>query len=107
VAPVMSLTQHEANNNILWVADKTWQSLSEEQQGWVVEAARAVGEQEPPPALELEKESAEKLKEIGVQIVEDVDKSGFIEVAQPIQDQLAAELGPEAVEIVGIIRGIK
>ena len=50
---------------------------------------------------------AEKLKEIGVKIVEDVDKSGFIEAAQPIQDQLAEELGPNAVEIVEIIRGIK
>jgi tripartite ATP-independent transporter DctP family solute receptor len=107
VAPVMSFTQHEANNNILWVSDKTWQSLSDEQKGWVEEAARAVGEQEPVHALMLEKESAEKLKAIGVQIVEDVDKSGFIEVAQPIQDQLAAELGPQAVEIVEIIRSIK
>jgi tripartite ATP-independent transporter DctP family solute receptor len=107
VAPVMSFTQHEANNNILWVSDKTWLCLSDEQKGWVEEAARAVGEQEPVHALMLEKESAEKLKAIGVQIVEDVDKSGFIEVAQPIQDQLAAELGPQAVEIVEIIRNIK
>jgi hypothetical protein len=42
-----------------------------------------------------------------VLIVEDVDKSGFIAAAQPIQDQLAAELGPSAVEIVEIIRGLK
>jgi tripartite ATP-independent transporter DctP family solute receptor len=107
VAPVMSFTQHEANNNMLWVSDKTWQSLTEEQKGWVEEAARAVGEQEPPYALQLEKESAEKLKSIGVQIVEEVDKSGFIAKASPIQDQLAAELGPDAVKIVEIIRGLK
>ena len=31
VAPVMSFTQHEANNNLLWVSDKTWQSLSDDQ----------------------------------------------------------------------------
>jgi TRAP-type transport system periplasmic protein len=107
VAPVMSFTQHEANNNLLWVSDQTWESLTEEQQGWVQQAAAAVGEQEPPHALKLEQESAEKLKEIGVKIVEDVDKSGFIAAAQPIQDQLAAELGPNAVAVVEIIRGIK
>ena len=107
VAPVMSFTQHEANNNLLWVSDKTWQSLSDEQKGWVEQAAAAVGQQEPPYALKLEAESAEKLKQIGVKIVEDVDKSGFIEAAQPIQDQLAKELGPQAVEIVEIIRGIQ
>jgi tripartite ATP-independent transporter DctP family solute receptor len=107
VAPVMSFTQHEANNNLLWVSDKTWQSLSDEQKGWVEQAAAEVGKQEPPHALELERKSAEELKKIGVKIVEDVDKSGFIEAAEPIQDQLAEELGPNAVEIVEIVRAIK
>jgi len=107
VAPVMSFTQHEANNNLLWVSDETWQSLSDEQKAWVEEAAAAVGEQEPPHAMQLEQESAEKLKEIGVKIVDNVDKSGFIAAAQPIQDQLAKELGPNAVEVVEIVRGIK
>jgi tripartite ATP-independent transporter DctP family solute receptor len=107
VAPVMSFTQHEANNNLLWVSDKTWQSLSDEQKAWVEEAAAEVGRLEPPHALKLEQESAEKLKGIGVKIVEDVDKSGFIAAAQPIQDQLAKELGPNAVGVVEIIRGIQ
>jgi len=107
VAPVMSVTQHEANNNLLWVSDKTWQSLSDEQKAWVEEAAAEVGKQEPPHALELEQKSAEELTKIGVKIVEDVDKSGFIEAATPIQDQLAEELGPNAVEIVEIVRSIK
>ncbi len=107
VAPVMSFTQHEANNNLLWVSDKTWQSLSDEQKAWVEEAAAEVGRLEPPHALKLEQESAEKLKGIGVKIVEDVDKSGFVAAAQPIQDQLAKELGPNAEGVVEIIRAIK
>jgi TRAP-type transport system periplasmic protein len=104
VAPVMSFTQHEANNNVIWVADKTWKSLSDEQKKWVVQAASEVGQQEPPYALKLEGESAKKLKKIGVKIIDNVDKSGFIKAAAPIQDQLAKELGPQAVEILGIIR---
>jgi TRAP-type C4-dicarboxylate transport system substrate-binding protein len=107
VAPVMSLTQHEANNNLVWVSDKTWQSLNDEQKACVEQAAAEISKQEPAHALKLEQESAEKLKSIGVKIVEQVDKSGFIAAAQPIQDQLAAELGPNAVGIVEIIRGIK
>jgi tripartite ATP-independent transporter DctP family solute receptor len=106
VAPVMSMTEHEANNNLLWISDKTWQSLSDEQKGWVEEAAVEVGKREPPHALELERQSAEELKGIGVKIVEDVDKSGFIEAAEPIQEQLAEELGPQAVEIVEIVRSM-
>jgi tripartite ATP-independent transporter DctP family solute receptor len=107
VAPVMSFTQHEANNNLVWVSDKTWQSLSDEQKACVEQAAGEISKQEPTHALKLEQESAEQLKGMGVLIVEDVDKSGFISAAQPIQDQLAAELGPNAVEIVEIIRGLK
>ena len=28
VAPILSMTEHEANNNCIWVSDKTWKSLS-------------------------------------------------------------------------------
>src|SRR5882762_8034885 len=76
VAPVMSMTQHEANNNLLWISDKLWQSLSAEQKGWVQAAADLVGKLEPAKALQLEKDSAVKLQGMGVKIV-DVDKSGF------------------------------
>jgi tripartite ATP-independent transporter DctP family solute receptor len=107
VAPVMSFTEHEANNNLLWVSQKTWDSLTAEQKGWVQTAAAEVGRLEPPYALKLEKESAERLKKIGAKIVDKVDKGGFIAAAKPIQDQLAAELGPQAVKIVGIVRKLK
>jgi TRAP-type C4-dicarboxylate transport system substrate-binding protein len=107
VAPIISFTEHEANNNLLWISDKTWQSLSDEQKGWVRQAAAEVGKEEPPYALKLDAQSAEKLEKIGVKLVHDVDKSGFITAATPIQDQIAKDLGPQAVEIVGIIRGIK
>ena len=58
-------------------------------------------------ALQLEKDSAEKLKKMGVKVVENVDKTGFAKDAAPIQDQLAKELGPHAVKILGLVRGIK
>jgi TRAP-type C4-dicarboxylate transport system substrate-binding protein len=58
-------------------------------------------------ALALEKESAERLKKLGVKVVEGVDKAGFIKAAQPIQDQLAKELGPHAEKILGLVRNIK
>lgn len=107
VAPIMSMTQHEANNNLVWVSDKTWNSLTDEQKGWVMKAAAEIGRLEPAHALKLEEESAAKLTKIGVKIVTGVDKSGFIAAAKPIQDKLAAELGPQAVSVVEIIRGLK
>ena len=107
VAPVLSLTEHEANNNCIWVSDKTWNSLTAEQQKWVQLAADEVARKEPALALQLEKDSGERLKKLGVKVVENVDKSGFMKVAAPIQDQLAAELGPHAVKILKLVREVK
>lgn len=107
VAPILSLTQHEANNNCLWVSDKTWNSLSDQEKKWVQEAADEVSRREPAMAFKLEADSAAKLKKIGVKVVENVDKSGFMKAAQPIQDQLAKELGPHAVKILELVRNVK
>src|SRR6267143_2290637 len=81
VAPVLSMTEHEANNNFIWISDKLWKSLSAEQKKWVTVAADEVGRTQPAKSLELEHQSAAKLKAIGVKVVTDVDKSGFIKVA--------------------------
>src|SRR5438128_340543 len=70
-------------------------------------AADEVSKTEPALALKLEKDSADKLKTIGVKVVENVDKSGFIKAAQPIQDQLATELGPHAVKLLKLVREVK
>jgi len=107
VAPILSMTEHEANNNCIWVSEKTWNSLTPEQQKWVQAAADEVSKREPALALQLERDSADKLKKIGVKVVENVDKSGFIKAAQPVQDQLAAELGPHAVKILKMVREVK
>jgi len=107
VAPVLSMTEHEANINFIWVSDKTWKSLTDEQKGWVTTAAAEVGKIEPGKAIELEHQSADKLKAIGVKIVTDVDKSGFVKIAGPLQDKLAKDLGPHAVKIKDLIGATK
>jgi TRAP-type C4-dicarboxylate transport system substrate-binding protein len=101
------MTEHEANNNCIWVSDKTWNSLTDDQKKWVQAAADEVSKQEPAKALQLEKDSAVKLQKMGVKIVENVDKSGFVADAKPIQDSLAKELGPHAVKILELVRNVK
>jgi TRAP-type C4-dicarboxylate transport system substrate-binding protein len=56
---------------------------------------------------EARADSAEKLKTMGVKVVDGVDKTGFIKAAAPIQDQLAKELGPHAVKILELVRNVK
>jgi TRAP-type transport system periplasmic protein len=107
VAPVLSMTEHEANNNCIWVSDKTWNSFTPEQQQWVQTAANEVAQKEPALALKLEDESAVKLKGMGVKIVDNVDKSGFMADAKPIQDEIAKKLGPHAVKLLELVRDVK
>src|SRR6202166_1131275 len=106
VAPVLSMTEHEANNAIVWISDKLWQSLSAEQKQWVLTAARDVSLQEPKRAFDLERSAATKLEKLGVKIVPDVDKAGFQKIADPHLDKLAKELGPHAEKIKTLIRSI-
>ena len=106
VAPVISQTEHEANNAILWISDKLWQSLSAEQKQWVQAAARDVSTQEPKRAFELEHAAAAKLGKMGVKIVPDVDKTGFQKISDPLLDKLAKDLGPHADKIKGLIKAV-
>src|ERR1700750_2185911 len=47
VAPVLSITEHEANNALVFVSDKMWQGLSAEQKQWGTTAANEISAKEP------------------------------------------------------------
>jgi TRAP-type C4-dicarboxylate transport system substrate-binding protein len=70
-------------------------------------AADEVNKNQPAKAIELEHQSQEKLKTMGVKVVTDVDKAGFDAVADPYLDKLARELGPHAEKVKDLIRAIK
>jgi TRAP-type transport system periplasmic protein len=106
VAPVLSMTEHEANNAILWVSDKAWKSFSDAQKKAVLEAGRDVTTEEPKKAFELEDAAAAKLKTMGIKIVTGVDKSSFQKISKPMLDKLANELGPHADKIKNLIVSI-
>lgn len=106
VAPVMSLTEHEANCNMMWASDKVWNSLNDEQRGWVTQAGNEVAATQPDKALKLEHDAVGKLQKLGVKFVLDVDKSGFLKVAEPLQEKLAADLGPAASRLLTLCRGV-
>jgi TRAP-type transport system periplasmic protein len=106
VAPVLSISEHEANNAILWISDRLWQSLNADQKKWVLAAGRDVSTMEPKKAFELENQALAKIKSIGIKVVPSVDKSGFQKIADPYLDKLAKELGPHADKVKTLIRSI-
>src|ERR1700756_5669515 len=106
VAPVLSITEHEANNALVYVSDKLWQSLSAEQKQWVQTAANEISTKEPAKSFDLERTALAKLKTMGVKVVDDVDKKSFTAIANPLLDQQAKQLGPHAEKIKNLIRAI-
>jgi TRAP-type transport system periplasmic protein len=106
-APVVSRTEHEANNSHLWVSQKTWDSMSPEQQKWVVQAADYSLPLASRKALELNTAAVAALQKLGVKYHEQVDKKSFSVIATPLQDEQAKELGKYAVQLLALVRGIK
>jgi tripartite ATP-independent transporter DctP family solute receptor len=107
VAPVLSITEHEANNGFIWASEKAWNSFSADEKKWVQAAADEVAKVQPDRSLKLDADSANRLEKLGVKVVRDVDKSGFIKIAAPVQDDMAKELGPNAVKVLELVRSIK
>ena len=58
VAPVLSMTEHEANNSLLLGQRQDLEQPDAEQQGWVQAAADEVNKNQPAKAIELEHQSA-------------------------------------------------
>jgi tripartite ATP-independent transporter DctP family solute receptor len=106
-APVVSKTEHEANNSHLWVSQKTWDSLTPEQQKWVLQSADYALPIASRKALELNTAAVAALQKVGVKYHEQVDKKSFSVIAAPLQDAQAQELGKYAVQILALVRGIK
>ncbi|MGA3038264.1 MAG: TRAP transporter substrate-binding protein [Vulcanimicrobiaceae bacterium] len=107
VAPVLSMTDHEANNYTILVSTKTWNSLTKDQQRWLQQAFDFAHPLCPKKAVDNNIAAVESLKKLGVKVVEKVDKASFIERAQPVIDEQAKDLGPYALALLKQIRALK
>lgn len=106
VAPIMSITEHEMNGQVIWTSQKTWDDMSEEQRDAVLAAAEKVRSEQPGQALELQDELQAKYAEMGVKFIEDVDKESFQEISVPLQDEIAADISPAATDLLEKIRAV-
>src|SRR3989441_12580004 len=89
VAPVLNMTQHEANNNCLWVSDKAWNSFSADEKKGAQESPEEVIGGDPARAFKLEADSARKLTKIAVMLTSNVGKRACRKSAAPSHDELA------------------
>lgn len=106
VAPVVSISQHEGNFQVLWISDKAHSNLTSKQREWVEHAANVVSEKQPPLAADLLTKLKNKYEKMGVEFYNDVDKQSFITIAKPLQEKVAKNLGTYAVKMLDQIRTI-
>ena len=107
VAPVISLTEHEANNAHLFVSVKTWNSFSRDQQRWISDSYESARKLAATKMAELNADGINKMKTLGVQVAGNVNKASFADLARPLVDSQAHELGPYAEQLLRQVRAIR
>jgi tripartite ATP-independent transporter DctP family solute receptor len=94
----LTLSGHLYSPAIILMSQSRWDSLSEEQQGWVMEAAKASVEVTRNRVTELEETGVDQLREAGMEVVTEIDREAFEQAVQPAYEQYTAEFGDELIE---------
>ncbi|MBU8906681.1 TRAP transporter substrate-binding protein [Desertibacillus haloalkaliphilus] len=87
-----SETGHDYTTRFLLINNQKFESYTEEQQNIILEAAEASVEAERQALYEQEEEYRQILLDDGAEVNE-LDRTPFIEVAKPLQDEVAEEIG--------------
>lgn len=82
VAPNVLLDGHALGAIQIVITDNAWNKLNEEQQGWIMEAAKYASQVCREKVAEIEGQTYEKLAAQGVKVVEVEDKAPWVEACQ-------------------------
>ncbi len=96
VQSAIALTNHFIASEAIQVSLDTWNSLSEQEQGWVTEAAKAGGEVNDELTHASEASLVSKFKDLGLTVTEP-DLAPFRAAMQPYYDELEAEFGEGSI----------
>ncbi|QBF34290.1 TRAP transporter substrate-binding protein [Thalassococcus sp. S3] len=94
----VSLTGHVYSPAIILVSPILWDGLSEEEQGWFREAAAASVEATRAEVLRLEEEGIELMRAQGMEVITEIDKAPFQELAEAAYSVYTEQYGTEMVE---------
>ncbi|MBQ6927568.1 MAG: TRAP transporter substrate-binding protein [Oscillospiraceae bacterium] len=83
VAPYLLLDGHTLGALQIVISDAGWAKLNEEQQGWIMEAAKYASSVCREKVAENEQKTFDQLKEDGATVIPVEDKAPWIEACQP------------------------
>jgi len=100
VQKYLSLTQHVYSPALIIVSPSVWDSLTDEQKGWMQQAAKAGAAAMRKKAEEDADSGVAKLKEQGMDVVVDVDRASFEEALQPAYADFAQKFGQDKIDAI-------
>ena len=82
VAPYLLLDGHTLGALQIIITDAAWNKLSEQQQGWIMEASKYASQACREKVAEIEAQTFELLKQDGATVIEVEDKTPWVEACQ-------------------------
>lgn len=99
-----TLTGHVYSPSVILASPILWEGLSDEEKGWFREAAAASVEATRNEVTRLEQEGIELMRENGMEVIAEVDKAPFAELAQKAYEVYTEEHGSEMVERIQAVQ---
>lgn len=100
ICEYMSLTSHFYSPFQLDIAASIWDGLSEEEQGWFLEAAAVATEAERTFVQEKEQEFIDEMAEGGLIVNEVEDIDSLVEAASGVYDSYRDEIGADLMDTI-------
>ena len=104
VAPYLLLDGHTLGALQIVITDTGWNKLNEEQQGWIMEAAKYASQVCREKVGEVEAETFKQLEEDGATVIPVEDKTPWVEACQPTikaNTEKLADLYQQLVDMAG------
>lgn len=93
----ITLTGHVYSPAVVAMSAIHWDGLTEEQQGWFVEAAQAAAAASRQTVAANEESGIALMRENGMEVIDGIDKAAFAAAVQPAYDEFADRYAPELI----------
>lgn len=93
----ITLTGHVYSPAVVAMSAIHWDGLTEEQQGWFVEAAQAAAAASRKTVAANEESGIALMRENGMEVIDGIDKAAFAAAVQPAYDEFADRYAPELI----------
>ena len=100
ICKYFSFTNHEFVPNPMLMSVATWETFSEEEQGWLEEAAKTAADYERNYIQSIEAEEQAEMEAAGMVFNEVNDINEFVEVARTVYNQFDDEIGKDVMDSV-------